>query len=234
MARMKRCFVDAGHGGSKPGAVDGRSGSDKVYSIEKHLNLDVARRVQKHLKGLVYVNQSRTSDIDVSLKARVNEAIAWKADIFISIHHNAGPSSAKGAETLYRTSEGKVLAKLVQKHIEPVTPYGDRGIKYRDNLYVLNARRSYVLPRCLVEPGFQTNETEEKLLAQPEYRDRIALAIANGALEYLKINRLPTEYPRWDLDVQNLRAYQVQHVEEYLKKQNDPLVSVKRDWDGYQ
>ena len=54
-----------------------------------------------------------------------------KADIFISIHINAGSSSASGIETYYWTSSKneKELATQVQKEVVESTGLKSRGVK---------------------------------------------------------------------------------------------------------
>jgi N-acetylmuramoyl-L-alanine amidase len=95
--RIKKIVIDAGHGGTDPGAM-GRSGLK-----EKDINLDIAKRVTKLLKerGLEIVS-TRTSDAFPSLARRVAIANSSGADLFISIHTNANPvRSMKGFEVYY-------------------------------------------------------------------------------------------------------------------------------------
>src|SRR5690625_231566 len=83
---MARVFWNPGHGGSDSGA---RGNGLK----EKDLVLTIARKADKYLKenydGVV-TKIYRSGDQLHSLTAIANEANKWKADIFISIHINAG------------------------------------------------------------------------------------------------------------------------------------------------
>jgi N-acetylmuramoyl-L-alanine amidase len=47
--------------------------------------------------------------------------------------------------------------------------------------------RKSAIPAALVETGFISNKLESALLATPEYRNRMADAIARGILQYLNI-----------------------------------------------
>lgn len=104
-----KVFIDVGHGGSDPGAV-----ANGI--IEKNINLTVALKLKELLvsKGFE-VKLSRETDIYVSLTERCNMANAWKADIFISIHHNAG--GGDGWEVIHtihtNASLGDELAKII-------------------------------------------------------------------------------------------------------------------------
>ena len=51
-------------------------------------------------------------------------------------------------------------------------------------------------PAALVECGFISNSFESRLIANPEYRDRLGKAIAEGVMTYTKSRpRPPAESP---------------------------------------
>ncbi len=94
---LRRIVLDPGHGGAEEGAA-GPSGL-----LEKDLVLDVCRRLQQALqvRGLE-VSLTRVDDRDVPLDERTAIANNRRADLFLSLHANASPSSsARGAETYY-------------------------------------------------------------------------------------------------------------------------------------
>jgi len=81
---MAKVFLDPGHGGSDPGAV--ANGLK-----EKNLTLAIAKECASVLKASgVTVKMSRTGDTYPSLSARCQAANSWGADLFVSIHINAG------------------------------------------------------------------------------------------------------------------------------------------------
>jgi N-acetylmuramoyl-L-alanine amidase len=92
--------LDPGHGGSNRGAPTVKSGE-----YEKHLTLDIARRVQGDLAsepGLKIV-LCRSSDVLIPIRARTRCANQAGARLFVSIHANAasaeqGPGSQRGFE----------------------------------------------------------------------------------------------------------------------------------------
>jgi N-acetylmuramoyl-L-alanine amidase len=94
---LQRVVLDPGHGGEEEGAA-GPSGL-----LEKNLVLDVSRRLllALQLRGFD-VSLTRTSDKDLPLDERTAIANNRRADLFLSLHANASPStSARGAETYY-------------------------------------------------------------------------------------------------------------------------------------
>ena len=84
--------IDAGHGGEDPGAV-GASGAQ-----EKQITLAIARRLARLCNrepGMRAV-LIRDGDYFIPLRDRVKRARAQKADLFVSIHADAFPDSARG------------------------------------------------------------------------------------------------------------------------------------------
>ena len=97
-------YIDAGHGGSDPGAKSLYPDSCGVYSLEKDINLAVAKKLgdlMSNTKG-VDVRYTRKKDYRLSLQDRARMANNAHADLFISIHTNSAinnPESCFGAET---------------------------------------------------------------------------------------------------------------------------------------
>lgn len=99
--RKLKIVIDAGHGGIDPGAI-GQSG---IY--EKQLTLQVAKRLYAKLKNNPKYHPvlTRSKDIFLSLRERVQFARNFKADLFISIHADSiGRSDIRGS-TVYTLSE---------------------------------------------------------------------------------------------------------------------------------
>lgn len=94
--------IDAGHGGSDPGASHGRL-------VEKAAALDIARRLETAIdakKGYASF-LTRDRDVFLSLPSRTEIAADKGADIFVSIHLNSAPkSSARGSEVFFLSPSG--------------------------------------------------------------------------------------------------------------------------------
>ena len=94
---VRRVVLDAGHGGSDPGAI-----ADKV--IEKDVTLDIGRRLRTLLeKDGFEVVLTRPDDRTIALRDRATAANTSKSDIFVSIHVNTilKHTASRGVETYY-------------------------------------------------------------------------------------------------------------------------------------
>ena len=92
--------IDPGHGGGDSGAV-------AHGMVEKDLNLDVGLRVARVLRAQgVVVRLTREDDHFVPLEDRVRQANALPGAIFVSIHFNDAPATARrsGARAASRRS----------------------------------------------------------------------------------------------------------------------------------
>ena len=177
-----KVVIDPGHGGSDPGAVgiNGLRETDIVLEISKNVSEFLTK---KGVKTILTRTYERTLD----LQPRVDKANQLKADAFVSIHANATRGKRKevnGLETYYYTGyKGYSLAKNIHKQLLITSSQSpDRGVR-RSRFYVI---RKTSMPAALVEIGFVTGIYDADLLRQKGYRDKIAFAIANGILNYLK------------------------------------------------
>ena len=190
-------FLDPGHGGSDSGAFENGV-------KEKDLTLSVYNKVSSRLASLGYtVLTSRNTDKDVGLVSRADQANKSNADIFLSIHFNAGGrGTAYGIETYYykpeagytpainkenhnnpeRIEKSRKLANKIQQNLLYKTGAYDRGVK-RASLAVL---RETSIPSILVELGFIDNQEEVKKIKTNEYQEKLADGIVDGIVEYYK------------------------------------------------
>ena len=101
VARLVTIVLDPGHGGEDPGAV-GRGGSH-----EKHVTLDVARRLKAKIERQPNMRVAMTRDADffVPLHQRVNKARRVQADLFVSIHADAFVKPTARGSSVFVLSE---------------------------------------------------------------------------------------------------------------------------------
>ncbi|WP_107970079.1 N-acetylmuramoyl-L-alanine amidase family protein [Campylobacter concisus] len=117
-SRNKTIVIDPGHGGTDPGAVNGKL-------QEKTAVLGVAKKLGDILKARGYkVYFTRSTDVFINLRSRTKFANDKMADLFVSIHANAAPNAAKaksmhGIETFFlspaRSERSKNAAALENK-----------------------------------------------------------------------------------------------------------------------
>lgn len=180
-----RICIDAGHGGSDPGAV-AQSGE-----VEKQIALQYALTLKDLLAGDNEILMTRVNDDFVGLSLRAQKANGWKADCFISLHANAAlRKAANGAWVIHDddTVHGITLAQLVWREMAKIPSVVDADPAeevYPDNSpWVGNRELAVVsnthMPAILVELGFLTNEDDLADLTNPDMRLRICRAIAIG------------------------------------------------------
>nr|WP_242980594.1 N-acetylmuramoyl-L-alanine amidase [Clostridium vincentii] len=187
-SKTKLIVVDPGHNyGGDYGAVSIING---VKYDETVMNMAVALRLESTLKAQGYAVvltrsalDRSTIDLSTSLKNRAVIANSLNADLFISIHHNASPSSsARGSEVYYtqrttpddasvvqnadKISKGRDLAIATASSMSANTGFINKGGKGDVSSlgYSLSVLRNTKMPAILVECGFLTNPTEASLL----------------------------------------------------------------------
>lgn len=176
----KVIVIDAGHGGHDPGATGNGL-------LEKNINLDIAKRVEKLLKdsGFIVI-MTRTNDQYLSLQERSSLANRVNADLFVSIHVNAGGGT--GIETWWYSKgpepeKSQLLAKQIQKEVIKQTGVKDRGVK-DGNLHV---NRETNMPSSLIEVGFIDNKNDAEKLKNNSFKDLVAKGIVNGIKIFFQI-----------------------------------------------
>lgn len=198
--------LDPGHGGEETGAIAGNGLS------EAELNLDVARRTVRVLEQAgASVVLTRDREVRVTLETRAAIATALDADVFVSIHHNGGPTEPArrpGVQVYHQVSdpESKRLGGILFEELrETVTPLSDTwsagnavGVRPRidaegDDFYgVLRGPRG--IPSVLVEALYMSSEPEQTLLTRPELRQAEATAIADAIVSWMQTERPGSGY----------------------------------------
>jgi len=202
VGKVQTVVLDPGHGGYDRGQVS-------RFGYEKDFALDVARKLRPWLqaKGLRVI-MTREGDYFVPLEVRAQIANAARDSIFVSIHFNAtnDDPNATGFEIFSFTPRGApstsdsavapsalstqpgttvdaqsmALSACIYHSLLGHLPEFDRGIK-RARFAVLRLAK---VPAVLIEGGFLTEKGECKLIAQKDWRTRLAHAIGVGIESY--------------------------------------------------
>jgi len=202
VGKVQTIVVDPGHGGYDKGQVS-------RYGYEKDFALDVARKLRPLLlsKGLRVI-MTREGDYFVPLEVRAQIANKARDSIFVSIHFNASNDdrNATGFEIFSFTPRGApstsdsavapcalstqpgsavdaqslALSACIYHSLLGHIPEYDRGIK-RARFAVLRLTK---VPAVLIEGGFLTEQGQCKLIAQKEWRAKLAHAISVGIESY--------------------------------------------------
>lgn len=176
-----RIALDAGHGGSDPGAVyKGRQEKDDTLD----LTLAVGDILKKNGIDVYY---TRTTDEYETPFKKATDANNSGADLFVSIHRNSSenPNQYSGVETLVYSDTGlkAEVARNINNQLEDAG-FKNLGVDERKNLVVLKRTK---MPAVLVEVGFINNDKDNYLF--DEEFDSIAQAIAYGILESIPSGR---------------------------------------------
>lgn len=182
---MVKIFIDAGHGGSDPGAVGNGL-------KEKDLTLKIAKKIRDKLQQYqnVQVKLSREGDQTLSLKQRTDMANAWGADYLISVHINAGGGTGFESYIYNGSYSGKaetdrkrgIIHDEIMKQIAGVR---DRG-KKQANFHMV---RESKMAAMLTENLFIDNANDAKLLKQDAFLDKIARGHVNGLVKVFGLKK---------------------------------------------
>ncbi len=166
--------IDAGHGGSDPGAVyQGRREKDDVLNLA----YAVGDILSRNGVDVFYVREADEYETPFKKATDGNNS---GADLFLSIHRNSSenPNQYTGVETLVYNDSGMKadLARDINHRLENVG-FKNLGVDERPNLVVLKRTR---MPAVMVEAGFINNDKDNALFDQQF--NEIAQAIADAIL----------------------------------------------------
>jgi N-acetylmuramoyl-L-alanine amidase len=194
----KLIVVDAGHGGHDNGA----RGVNGTY--EKNVNLGIAMQLADTLRDAgANVMLTRADDFFIPVNGRPKIANNAGADFFVSVHADDpgnGSRSHNGSTVYFHGNDAncKALAMCISARFEQMGGIRSKGVKTD---YIRFPGEGYGVLRnsrmvaVLVECGFMTNPNDVRLMNDPEWRKRIAGAIAAGLRDYIEGNP--------DLDTRN-------------------------------
>ena len=180
-----RIALTAGHYMGTPGKRCMKK-LDKKQTREWWLNDRIADKVEKKLKDYTGYQMIRTDDTtgkkDISLTARTNAANNFKADIYISIHHNAGIAGGKGggimAIVYNKTTKAETIAWQKDLYKALIAETGLKGNRAtpmaKQNLHEVRETR---MPAVLLELGFMDSATDVPIILTEKYADQCAAAI---------------------------------------------------------
>ena len=163
---------------------------------EAELNLNVALRLRRLLDQAgvkAVLTRTRTAGASMGNVARAGIANRAGAALFLRIHADGSSDPAvRGTHTLYPAlrrgwtddvyADSKRAAGTVQRKLRAALGFPDRGLQERSDFTGFNWAD---VPVILVELGFMTNPTEDRLLATVAYQRRAALGLCRGTLRYL-------------------------------------------------
>lgn len=171
----KKIYINPGHSDKDPGAVG--------YERERDLNVKTAKYMNDYLLAN-YDCQTKTNPGTVgSLSTIAAAANSWGADLFVSVHNNAG--GGDGYEALVYSTSSKALGQIFEKHVKAIGQ-NSRGVKYRPDLGVLKLTN---MPAVLNEGAFVDNKKDIEDWNEDHELKKLGEAYAKAAAEYLKLKK---------------------------------------------
>ncbi|MGH4050633.1 MAG: N-acetylmuramoyl-L-alanine amidase [Clostridium sp.] len=175
----------------EPGGTQGINTKTPEYVV----NMAVALKLRDLLQEKGYIVKMTKTQISQMLGniARAEVGNNANADLVIRIHADGNnnssvngasmlvPSNTKNTSAIYSASKKygqKVLSSLIN-----TACMKNRGVNERSDITGFNWSK---VPVILVEMGFQSNPTEDKLLISGAYQDKIAKGLAEGIDQAMK------------------------------------------------
>lgn len=185
---MKKIYINPGHSDCDPGAVG--------YETERQLNVAVSRYMNNYLLAN-YACQTRMNPGSVdSLSAICSDANTWGADLFVSVHFNAG--GGDGYEALVYNAQRQNLGHVFEKYVL-AAGQNSRGVKLRPGLTVLKNTK---MPAIINEGAFVDNRRDIQDWNNSGELQTLGIAYARAAAEFLSLKELYT-LDRFVRDVQS-------------------------------
>jgi len=187
--------VGPGSSETKPKVSSGTSGvSSGVPESELVLAVSLKLRTALEARGIKVIMTRTTQDVDLSNVERTKIANQAQADLYIRVHADgADSSSTRGVHVLYPASiagwtddiaaPSRRAAELLQAALVAATGAVDRGTDARKDITGFNWSD---VPVVIPEIGFMTNPEEDRLLNTASYQQKIADALADAAVRFLK------------------------------------------------
>lgn len=191
---MIKIAIDAGHGKKTLGKRCMKK-LDANETREWFLNNRIADKVETMLSQyeveVIRVNDT-TGEKDTPLSTRVKTANSAKADMYISIHHNAGLNGKQGGGTVVYYSSSKLergiqAVKLYNAIITETGLVGNRSEKaINHGFYVI---KNTNMPAFLIENGFMDSPSDVPIILSESHAQRTANGIVNFIVDHFKLNK---------------------------------------------
>lgn len=188
--------IDAGHGRYTPGKRCLKS-IDQNETREWVLNSRIADKLQALLSQYdcqtIRVDDV-TGETDVSLEERCERANSAGADVYVSIHHNAGITGGSGGGIVVyihpsHQKQSEVVQEAVYRHlVEETGLKGNRSNPMAESsLYVLGKTR---MPAVLCECGFMDSTTDTPVILTENFADQAARGLCGAMAEVYALKKI--------------------------------------------
>ena len=162
---------------------------------EWYLNDRIIDKVEAKLKAynctVVRVNDTNGTT-DTALVTRAKTSDNANADVYLSMHHNAGVNGGTGGGTvvLYYSSNAdrpKQAQKLYNAIVAQTGLVGNRSSKVvKQNVYECRVPKA---PAFLVENGFMDSRVDVPIILSEEHAEKTAIGVVNFLIDFLNLTK---------------------------------------------
>ena len=170
---MKKLYINPGHSDRDPGAVG--------YETERGLNVKVSDFMRAYLLENFLCEVKSNPGTVGDLSAVCKEANDWGADLFVSIHFNAG--GGDGYECYVYSEARRPLGEIFEKQVKAIGQ-NSRGVKVKSGFIVLNSTN---MPAILNEGAFVDTKKDIEDWNEDAELKKLGIAYAKACAEYLKL-----------------------------------------------
>jgi N-acetylmuramoyl-L-alanine amidase len=158
--------------------------------VSIHVNSMPEGRGQSRAHGVeTYFLSDATTEDAARVAKMENDAVRYQRDSGADTTRNGFIFRDLAQNEILR--ESAQLAQLIEQRVGGVAPGGDRGVQQARFWVLSYAHR----PAVLVETGFATNRGDAEFLGTGAGQQKIALAIADGIVAYLRELERKTAVP---------------------------------------
>jgi N-acetylmuramoyl-L-alanine amidase len=184
--------IDPGHGGRESNGGSSPYGARGPYGThEKDVTLALAQRLAGRLGGFAQTVLTRNGDTNPSLEHRSRSASEHAADVFLSLHVNSGPDSARGSEIYIHEQSNEHCQALAGNVSQALSAHGlQQQVLRRAPMAVLRpSALGSKAAACLVEVDYLSNPDAERRLGNPRELDALADQLSRGIRSYIQQHR---------------------------------------------
>ena len=192
--------IDAGHGKYTAGKRCMKT-IDPNETREWVLNSRIADKLQTMLAGYDCTTMrvdDVTGETDVSLDSRCSQANKAKADVYVSIHHNAGINGGSGGGIVVyihpnHQAQSEVVQEAAYRHLIAQTGLkGNRANPIAEANHQVT--RETTMPAILCECGFMDSTVDTPIILTEEFSRQCAHGLCDALAEVYALQ--PVNAPR--------------------------------------
>lgn len=191
---MFRLAINAGHGINTPGKRCMKS-IDNNETREWILNNRICNKIEQKLSSYLGIEILRTDDrngtVDRSVSSRAKIANSFGADLYLSIHHNAGINGGSGGGIMaftYLSVDNTTLQWQKDLYNAAINRTGLKGNRSSPlSQQNLGECRQTSMPAVLMECGFMDSTTDTPIILTEDFAEKISCAFTEVIVNKAKL-----------------------------------------------